>query len=122
MKKLKAILLVIDLLLAAAVIAAGLYCLEWFQAVESIPDPEECSLKAEQLVLDAAALEEQIESRKQEVTRLESDGEAAYTAAAEILKEKQDSHALVSAQRDDLQAQVDTSRGSDGPFHVQDRC
>ena len=108
MKKLKATLLVIDLLLAAAVIAAGLYCLEWFQAVDSIPDPEECNLKAEQLVLDAAALEEQIKSRKQEVARLEADGEAAYTAAEGILKEKQDSHALLSAQRDNLQAQLDS--------------
>ena len=113
MKKLKAILLAIDLLLAAAVIAMGLYCLEWYRAAEAVPGVEECSLKTEQLMLDAAALDAKIESREKEIASLEADGQEAYTAAEGKFTQKKTEYDAVLAQRDDLQAQLDVIQNAD---------
>ena len=113
MKKLKAILLAIDLLLAAAVIAAGVYCLDWYKAAESVPDVEQVELKTEQLRLDAAALDAQIQRRKLEIAGLEADGDAACAAAEANLNETKDSHAAATVQRNELQAQLDIIRNAD---------
>lgn len=107
MKKLKAILLVIDLLLAAAVLAVGLYCLEWWNAVESIPDALQIEAKTEEFRQQEAALDEKIRDRKEELARLEADSEAAYTAAETEYNGKKSAYDTVLAQRDDLQAQLD---------------
>lgn len=113
MKKLKAILLAIDLLLAAAVIAMGLYCLEWYRAAESVPGVEECSLKTEQLTLDAAALDAKIESREQEIAALEKESEAVYAAAEENMVHLMRNVNALTDQRDDLQTQLDAIQNAD---------
>lgn len=113
MKKLKAILLAIDLLLAAALIAVGLYCLEWCHAAESVPGTEEYELRAEQLALDAAALDSRIESRKQEIAALEKESEAAYAAAEENMVHLTRNFNALTDQRDELQVQLDVLLNAD---------
>ena len=113
MKKLKAILLAIDFLLVAAVIAAGLYCLDCWQAVESIPDPALCAEEAAQRKLDAAALDQKIEEKKTEVAALEADSETAFAEAEVLYNTAKANYDAVAAERDGLQAQLDEINNAD---------
>jgi len=107
MKKLKAILLVIDFLLAAAVIAVGLYCLECWNAAGSVPSVTDCAAQTAQLQLDAAELDHQIEQRKTELANLEQESESAYAAAQAQWTQKKADYDVVEAECAALQTQLD---------------
>ena len=113
MKKLKAILLAIDLLLAAAVIAAGLYCLDWWNAAEDLPDAAQCAQQTAQLKLDAAQLDQKIQQREAEIAVLEAESESALAAAETVYQDQKTAYDAVAAQHDALQAQVDEINNAD---------
>ena len=113
MKKLKAILLVIDLLLAAAALATGLYCLDWWNAAASVPDAAQYEQKAAQLALDAAALDSKIQHKEEQIGALLADSENAYAAAEAGYTQVKANYDAAAAQRDDLQAQMDMINNAD---------
>lgn len=113
MKKLKAILLAIDFLLAAAVIAAGLYCLECWNVAGSVPSVADCEAQIAQLKLDAAELDQKIAQRKTELANLEQESENAYIAAEADWNQKKAAYDTVEAERAALQVQLDDINNAD---------
>lgn len=113
MKKLKAILLAIDILLAAAVIAAGLYCLDCWQAVESVPNPAQQAERTAQLKLEAVALDQTIQQRKTDIAALEAESETAFTNAEALYQSVKADYDAVLAERDGLQTRLDEINNAD---------